>query len=291
MIITFTKNTKLKKIPQDLLALIDKGQSKVPQSTSKELTATYPVKAGERHKALAYRFIGSKHVLITFKGNIGAYNTWAVFVPHTNIPLKNKGTLAERIVALCNKKGYKIDTRPGYINLVGIEGMLPNGKLSNNTPDYFDDTLGVLEFNRNGVPSFKGYLATTSPGAYYTRNRLNPKGAAQLAFGQHECWQVGKHRKQYPALVQTGGKVTVFRDGNNDFNRSGDTTQRGLFGINSHHGYNNPVKKIGRASAGCQVVRLIAEFRKVMQRVMQSKQYLRNRRHVFRYTLLNAREL
>jgi hypothetical protein len=45
--------------------------------------------------------------------------------------------------------------------------------------------------------------------------------------------------------------IKVFRDLNEDFERDGDETFVGIFGINQHWGFDLPLNSIGNASAGC----------------------------------------
>jgi hypothetical protein len=93
--------------------------------------------------------------------------------------------------------------------------------------------------------------ATTEPGWFYRLNRLNPQGAAQLAFGQYlNAWQISGQGN----LVQCG-KLTVYRDINQDGIRSGDPVDVGDdFGINQHttSRFNVP-EMVGQWSAGSLV--------------------------------------
>jgi hypothetical protein len=79
-----------------------------------------------------------------------------------------------------------------------------------NINNKFDDLIGVVE--NNAITWFSG---TTNAGRHWLLNFLNPKGTAMLKAGQYiNCWELGYHKGQYLALVQTGGKVTVYRDAN-----------------------------------------------------------------------------
>lgn len=128
------------------------------------------------------------------------------------------------------------------INIVGF------GNIAN--PGKWNDFIYL--FYEGDVYRFK---ATTDPSVHFTKKPLNQDGAAHMCFGYHRrIWKIGKHRGKYSALVQTGGKVKVWRDKNQDFLNNDGIVQRGYFGINLHHGYNSK-GNIGRHSAGCQVIR------------------------------------
>ena len=99
--------------------------------------------------------------------------------------------------------------------------------------------------------------ATTEPGAWYTYNKMNPKGAARIAFGQYrDAWTVGYHLGKQLSLVQVK-PIIVHRDSNKDGTRVKDILDIGLFGINQHTTATNPNTtppvNIGRWSAGCLV--------------------------------------
>lgn len=194
-------------------------------------------------------------------------------------------SLLDAIVTYCKEAGYELDTRPGHVNIVYVEGMNLDGSLNNDAPNVFNDLRLVLIGQGAGTVAISGkWEATTEPGDYYTYNKLNPKGAARIAFGQYDAWQVGMHgkgRNAHEALVQTGGPVTVHRDLNKDFIRTGDELDTGYFGINQHHGYNNAYGNVGRASAGCLVGRTIAGHRQFMQLVKSDPRYSKNKSLVY----------
>ncbi|ARV58030.1 hypothetical protein BZZ01_04725 [Nostocales cyanobacterium HT-58-2] len=102
--------------------------------------------------------------------------------------------------------------------------------------------------------------ATCEPGAYYTQNRMNPKGAFRIANDIQflDAWQFGYHYNQL-ALVQCG-TITGFRDNNEDGIRPGDRQDTGDdFCVNQHTTGDSPdappPKKVGHWSAGCMVGR------------------------------------
>lgn len=249
---------------------------------------------------LAYKY-ENQHYKITFADQtLKGFNTWYVYDDHVDlvdragksVKQARFGSLAEKVVACCEERGYSLDRGIGEVNIIGIEGMNPDSTPNQDAPNVFNDLMGCLVFE-NGQPKFKClYVATTEPGRYYTIKRvLNAKGAARLELGQQRCWQIGHHNGQYEALVQTGAPVKVRRDGNKDFSREGDVLDTGYFGINIHHGGNNPVNDIGRYSAGCQVIRSTRDFTEFMQIVKSDPRWQSNDRYVFKYTLLWGRWL
>jgi len=82
---------------------------------------------------------------------------------------------------------------------------------------------------------------------------MDSKGAARIALGQFRAWSVGWYKTHY-ALKQVS-PVKVYRDLNQDFERSGDQTDTGVFGIHHHWDDDRPVNDIGRGSAGYLVGR------------------------------------
>lgn len=77
----------------------------------------------------------------------------------------------------------------------------------------------------------------------------------------------------HEALVQVGS-ITVHRDLNQDFERTGDKTFQGLFGINQHRGFDLPESDIGNASAGCLVGSTKVGHREFMKLVKQDVRYI-----------------
>ncbi len=119
---------------------------------------------------------------------------------------------------------------------------------------YYRDTLGAPGVNDRGI--YDDALFLVSPLAFASYNgNTDPsqarrghgtgatKGMAVLKPGLWLAHRFGLHRGQYLALVQTGGPVTVTRDGNPPY------PDTGLFGINIHRGGWNTT-----SSLGCQTV-------------------------------------
>ncbi len=119
---------------------------------------------------------------------------------------------------------------------------------------YYCNTLGVPGINDRGI--YDDALFLSSPFAFTAWNgNTDPsrvrkgrgtgarKGMAVLTPGLWFAHRFGLHRGQYPALVQSGGPVTVIRDGDPPYPDSG------LFGINIHRGGWSTT-----SSLGCQTV-------------------------------------
>ena len=149
---------------------------------------------------LAYKY-ENQHYKVTFANQtFKGFNTWYVYKDHVELldqagkPIRAiyPGSLAERVVACCEERGYRLDRGTGEINLIGIEGMDSDGTPNQDAPNVFNDLIGCLIFE-NGRARFKGlYVGTTEPSRYYTiQDPQSPKGAARLEFGQQRCWQVG----------------------------------------------------------------------------------------------------
>jgi lysozyme family protein len=266
--------------------------SKVPASEKAN------VKAGMPLQVIEVAIADVQHLRVTLKTPIQDRRVWFVYGGHVQIdgsqiaavPTKPK-TLAEKVVAYCEKKSYKINKEPGHKNIVYIEGMNPDGTLNNNALNAWNDLRTVIEF-KDGKPVMSGcWEATTQPGKYYTYNPMNAKGAAMIAFGQYTAWQVGIHLNSHEALVQCA-PVTVHRDANRSGTRdTGDPIDSGLFGINQHWGGDNPKSDIGRWSAGCQVGRTKQGHREFMAIIKSDPRYQANRNFMFTTTIIDGKDL
>lgn len=156
-----------------------------------------------------------------------------------------------KAIAYMKAKGYKVRA----LNIIYFEGVNTDLKtLNDDKLNRFNDVRTIIS-DKGEV--LMASLATTEPGDYYTYNRMNPKGAFRIAFGQYlECWQLGMHFKQL-ALVQCG-TIKGFRDNNEDGSRAGDILYAGDdMGVNQHTTANSPTdqapSEVGRWSAGCLV--------------------------------------
>lgn len=155
----------------------------------------------------------------------------AKLVPNSRPQVKR-----EVIEAILKKRGVT-----EKLAVVGIRG-------------YYMDTMGAPGKNDRGI--YDDCICFVAPEAFVTFNgNVDPsrfrkgkgkgsgKGMASLKKGLYRSHKLGLHRGAYTALIQTGGAVTVIRDGTPDYE---DT---GYFGINIHRGGVN-----GTSSLGCQTI-------------------------------------
>lgn len=207
-------------------------------------------------------------------------------LPARTAPLSLSNDLASCIIKYMQHKGYYIATGSKRYNIVYVEGMNEDGSLNNDEPNCFNDRRLLIQVI-NGVPVIVGnWQATTEPGSYYTYNPMNRKGAARILFGQYKAWQVGYHGNadRHQALVQTQN-LTVCRDFNQDFKRTGDKLNTGLFAINQHWGYDYRYNNVYKASAGCLVGRFRQGHREFMRIIKQDERYQTNQEYLF-YTAI-----
>ena len=194
-----------------------------------------------------------------------------------------------RVVACMRKKGFKVFTQPGEINIVYVEGVDPNFNLNADTPNVFNDLAIIFDFVNNAPRLLGKWVATADPGRYYTDSPMNPKGALHHN-GQATAWRVGKH-KDHRALVQCD-YIEVTRDYNKDFRTEGDKKSRGkYFGANCHGSRTNNIKDIGRWSAGCKVVWGMRQHQEFMAVVESDRRYRQNPNFVFTVATLEGTEL
>lgn len=212
--------------------------------------------------------------------------------PNVDYSLNN---LAARLIKYMAEMNYRISIGDKKYNIVYVEGMDANGSLNNDAPNQFNDRRMVIEIpSGDRRPVVQGnWEATTEPGTHYTMNPLDdvPRrlGTARIAFGQYKAWQVDTHGRgraePHEALVQAT-PVSVYRDKNQDFIRSGDLLYTGNFGINQHWGYDYPRTDISLAGAGCLVGRARQGHREFMALIKQDKRYQRNNDYLFHTTII-----
>ncbi len=179
----------------------------------------------------------------------------------------------------------KVATLPSFQGYP--EGRWILGVRSNeDVPNKFDDKFYVFDKDKF-VMVMSG---TTNPGVTILRNysSFNKDGAAILKADQwyYDVWHYGLHRNKVAGLLQRGGKVIVFRDGDKD-NKSEEIgpERPGWYGINFHpntHNINATVTgdDINGWSAGCQVVNSINKYRDLMA-------WFKSNQKVVSYCLLN----
>ncbi|MCC5640046.1 peptidoglycan-binding protein [Nostoc sp. CHAB 5844] len=206
--------------------------------------------------------------------------------------LKLGNDIASRIVKYMLAQNYQVFTGPKEYNIVYVEGMDGDWSLNSDAPNGFNDRRIVIEVV-NGVPKIVDHWqATTEPGRYYTLNPMNPGGAARIKFGQYKAWAVGLHgnAERHEALVQVL-PITVYRDFDKNFQRTGDKPDTGLFYINQHWGYDAPTNDIKNASAGCLVGRMRQGHREFMSIIKQDRRYVANNDYVFYTTVIPGDDL
>jgi len=155
-------------------------------------------------------------------------------------------------------------------------------------------TFALANLNSTiGMYRLKSYVITTDPGLYWLNHPLSKLGAAVLKPGQYvNAYQLGLHqgKKEHPALIQTGGYVTVYRDFDRD-NIAEETNvqETGHFGINIHRASaTGATTRIGKFSAGCTVFSKKTDHDEVLMLCGHYKQQVKN---LFTYTLLREKEL
>lgn len=151
----------------------------------------------------------------------------------------------------------------------------------------FNDVIGYCYYN-DGIPNFAAFQATTDPGLKMLKAPMNSKGCAILVEGQYiDGWKKGKHQGKYDALVQNKA-VPVYRDNNKDGvldcvrGINGANLDVGFHGINLHRAGSRSVQVDGW-SAGCQVLAIEEDFKKLMSAVNLS---IKHGFQTFTYTLL-----
>lgn len=206
--------------------------------------------------------------------------------------MSTKTDLAKRIIEYMRSRKYLVFNGPQHVNIIYIEGMNADGTLNSDAPNQFNDRRLVLQ-TVNGIPQIIGnFEATTEPGSHYTYSPMNKAGAARIKFGQYTAWRVGIHgtSDRHEALIQVA-PVSVHRDFNKDFKRTGDRIDTGLFGINQHWGYDLDINNIRTASAGCLVGRTRSGHREFMSLIKQDVRYKKDPSHVFTTTIIPGDEL
>jgi len=215
--------------------------------------------------------------------------------PSNPLPdVQPRGDWLDKVLSHMNEKGYWISRHPDCTNIVYLEGVDPDGSLNDDRPNVFNDLRIVFTIDNAGRPQFTCWEATTEPGTYWTIYPMNPNGAARIAFGQYQAWQVGVHQRNRPsaheALVQVE-PVSVHRDLDKDFKRTNDRIYTGLFGINQHWGYDAPKNDLGRTSAGCQVGRTKSGHREFMRLLKDDARYRARTSYKFLTAILPGDEV
>lgn len=181
-------------------------------------------------------------------------------------PMSSNG-LADRIYQCCKQRGYPLDRRLGATNIIGLEGINPDGTPNDDAFDRWNDTIAVLTFEKDAPRLMGAWLGTTEPGRSATYAPPNPNGVARMDTGYHKAlWGKGKHRG-YDALVQIGA-ARIVRDRNKNGSRDDKVTIERGNGLNLHTtkttGWKGAatLSSIGPWSAGCTVIFNSVEYAK-----------------------------
>lgn len=186
------------------------------------------------------------------------------------------------------EKGYAYFTKGAYnLNIIGVRSDNKN-KVTN----LYDDLLVVVYKTPNGKWTRQSYQITTEPGLYYMiKEKLNPKGTAILVPGQYRgCWEIGKHKGKYDALVQRK-PIKVYRDNNRDeiYDMDSERIDKGVFGINIHRSNEfRQTYNVNNWSAGCQVFADPNQFKSFMDLCKKQRQLYGN---TFTYTLIDEKDV
>ena len=159
--------------------------------------------------------------------------------------------------------------QPTDFNLFGIRNAY------NQVQDSFNDYIGFFTDFESEIFLYKG---TTDPGVWWTTNPSNVSGTAHLCLGYHkDIWVIEKHQGLYTALCNRWNcnPTRIWRDTNKDikYNQVSDKLETGRFGINLHRAAAlQNIEKIGKYSAGCQVIQKAEDFNVIIKRAIDSEQ-------------------
>tara|TARA_R110002020_G_scaffold37239_17_gene112594 strand:+ start:28059 stop:28679 length:621 start_codon:yes stop_codon:yes gene_type:complete len=175
--------------------------------------------------------------------------------------------IADKIKSIFDEKGYAFfdGKRSWNVNIIGIRN-------SNAKANKFDDIMFVVYRNGRKNWEVKSYQITTDPGTYWLKKPMNVNGTAIVVPGQYRSiYKVGRHRGLYEALVQTGGRISVYRDSNKDeiLDMDPDSAISGYYGINVHKAGSESTS-VDKWSAGCQVFARSSEFNDFMKLIKKS---------------------
>lgn len=164
------------------------------------------------------------------------------------------------------------------LNIIGV-------RTPDDNANKFNDHMYVVYKDEHGWVT-RTWHCTTDPGVYWREHPMNVKGTAILVPGQYRgSHKIGLHRGKYKALVQTGGRVCVYRDNNKDdiLDMDPATEQDGYFGINLHKAGSHSTE-VDKWSAGCQVWANADDFAAFMAIVEKSAETYGPQ---FTYTLID----
>lgn len=191
----------------------------------------------------------------------------------------------KQIIKYMEAQGHVVftnDAKPFNLNIVGIRN-------ADRKVGVFNDSFNVFWWYDGNLNHLKLDF-TSEPSIVYMKKPMTSKGTAIMAPGQYRgCYEKGMHRGAYEALVQSLGKVQVFRDTDKDDQYDYDNPTPEYAGLNIHL-YSQKYVELERhtnGSAGCQVVQNNHEYWLYMEAVKRSLEYFKNS---FTYTLLDEAE-
>lgn len=220
--------------------------------------------------------------LMVYKDGIskGAINPQQVYSPFKEEPVppvfKTEDLQLRKVFNRITSLGLPINKGSSFneyqLNIIAVEGVnLELDPITKNI-DSYDDVVLLVGVNSEGnLKEYGRFRATTESSPIWTNYPMNPLGAARLVNDtvHEDIWIVGRHKNQYPALVQSQ-PVDVARDANKDYLRDGDRVIKGNYGINFHGATSED--NVGRWSAGCVVIQGMNNFRKAMLLIIEHSQ-------------------
>ncbi len=202
-------------------------------------------------------------------------------------------TVANRLYAAIQRKGYPVATLPGEINIIYVRGGDVKGQPTGNGINEWSDARFVLMF-RHGQPYVAGaWKATIKPGLPAIKNPLGKAGAAFIEDGYYDAWRLGTHvgifGRVERALVQVA-PVKFRRDVNGNENVTGEPLQTGTIGLNQHSGSDS--KNVDQTSYGCLVGQSSdGHLKQFILLIENDPRYKANRQHIFGTAVLSVGDL
>lgn len=188
----------------------------------------------------------------------------------------------QRLRSVYASKRYPFKTGIWELNVFGI-------RQAQDTPNTFDDTIGVVFTNAYRQSEVHCFPATTEPGSYYLKYPLKKDGCLILLEGHYpDVYKIGQHRG-YKALEQCGTMHYV-RDNNRnalpEINASDIIS--GNFKTNIHHAAIPELStRVDKWSAGCQVINQgWYDFLNLF-----AESYLITGRNLYSFSLFNSRDV
>lgn len=198
--------------------------------------------------------------------------------------------VAEQYKEAMESKAYAFFESGDYnLNIIGVRN--DSGDASK-----FDDAMVIL-YKVHGEWTCNMYSITTEPGTSILKRPIKEvrhKGTAILVPDQYRgTYKIGWHGSKtngHTALIQRGGKVSVWRDNNRDTTPDyHGEEEEGWFGINIHKHRGSEARiNTGGVSAGCQVFQNTKDFYEFMELCELASDKWGNS---FTYTLLEQRDL